>query len=78
MIRETLDEHDLLTTQPNAQMIEAGAARIQAEREIFRKERWGEPSDEHLAANVYEEADDFEEAVDEFLAELLRVHGPRE
>lgn len=49
-----LQEHSRLTTLPSPQMIEAGAGRIQAEREIFRKEGWGEPSDEHLAANAYE------------------------
>lgn len=49
-----VQEHSRLTTQPSPHMIAAGAARIAAEREIFRNERWGEPSDEHLAANAYE------------------------
>lgn len=47
-------EHAALTTQATDEMIVAGAARIKAERAIFAKEGWGEPSDEHLAANVYE------------------------
>lgn len=51
---ETLQEHTRLTTQPDSRMIAAGAARIRTEREFFRKEGWGEPSDEHFAANAYE------------------------
>lgn len=54
MACSAVQEFSRLTTQPSAQMIEAGAARIKAEREIFHKEGWGEPSDEHLAANAYE------------------------
>ena len=48
------DELEALTRQPSAAVTKAGADRIRSERALFKENGWGEPSDEHLAANAYE------------------------